>query len=978
MLKTPDTLVAERMLIETEQLLAPTPHSRPPETQRRNWEYMESALAQYLIRHPKRDTIESIIGGLRRASPLSKSVGALAEACQYAIRLNVDPINILLGAHALALSGGLERIRTKTDFILIAVGIAQAQRLPGPETQARAITALASTVADFLKYNPAAICLELLIEHTVVQCAVHRRSDPSFGLVLARIQDSHEIVPDSAARGLASALFCGRILTPEVAARTLNHWCAACQPSESRYLHAGEQSPLKNDPNIILWRNLAASVLGTLLPLPSACNAFPIIAEIYYSLSDPSTAFKLLLLSNLLSRRPSSTSPTSPILLHVAELLHALPISSIDGELLESLAVLCFPMRTGLSVQLIHPEIHHRRPPPLTLLLNRISQQSDQSQAEQSQTMLPHLPMPAEELDAVIRARAEIGLTTSWQIAAIITPRAAIEYRRSRSAALRNYPLYQRAALFCMPRIASYSASQRNRYNELLQRSDPLLAVEAAEIAALFHAGINQTIAKAPQSEHARAFYILMRQLEGIPFPEYANLREVQIPDEVRARVSVVRRLVDKFQGFGSAALHARRLPDRAPALLTRFAHAVGTVKYVNARDVGKFPGRGLVLSDVDPKKVLASSDSPLSMYDHQWPWLTDAIRRCDRSTFLFTRGMQAVICGSKRFLIPIPGRNHSVHYTLVVFNDHFLNPGSDVAIAVPTLLLKNKLGQTLIGYNDYVGPSTELPDINNLRLTPSGLREQSAAMGLPVIEVGAPNVAVRGFTGELPLDTVDHFAAATEQLSGAELNKAQEYLHHFRAWQSFQLFHSIGGFGEIQRMAQEVAPSIARTPYYRELSEYEEATRTLVRESLNLMNLLRLIEARYYKGYLDPVSGEFSDEQSDGDADLNIAGTLMLKEAKIRHQLIADGSLSRENAGVLALVNALSESEVPEHPAFFLDPVTLEGYVAPNIKLQFSPDIDDMDDFITWATRVMPIMRPSELIPLFLHRDTYPHLIKE
>lgn len=220
----------------------------------------------------------------------------------------------------------------------------------------------------------------------------------------------------------------------------------------------------------------------------------------------------------------------------------------------------------------------------------------------------------------------------------------------------------------------------------------------------------------------------------------------------------ILRDAYDMHEGFGSLTFESRRSFDRESCLMARFGNDVGKSEYVYAEDINKFPGRGIILSSVDPRRIFASdkqnSENPFQIWTDSLkikPYLFEDLSSAE---FLFTRGLIAVLCPeNNRYAID------GVNYSYVVLNNHFLTSGTDVAFLVPTQVLKEKLSGTTISFEDgSTAKKANTKDVNNEKMAISELIKGSLDLGLDVLNVGWASNLGGGLCNAYPPKSSPHF----------------------------------------------------------------------------------------------------------------------------------------------------------------------------------------------------------------------------
>lgn len=484
--------------------------------------------------------------------------------------------------------------------------------------------------------------------------------------------------------------------------------------------------------------------------------------------------------------------------------------------------------------------------------------------------------------------------------------------------------------------------------------------------------------------------------------PSIYEQRGADLPAE---KVHLLGKSIDLFNGFGALAIAGRRPPSKAPSLLARFGNDVATVHYLNAADLGAFPGRGVLISNprldrifVPDEKANPAAPPTFRAYEEAWPGLAGQLRDFPRASFLLARGMIAVSCAATEgYLVPdIRDPFRKIRYSLVIYNDHFHNPGCLVCQLVPTIVLEEKLARTLVSYDDFLGVSRAHADINLQALDSLGLQQAAARHDAEIFEVGRGTVLLRGYEN----NPLSHFSREFEEVENrfrfkldeirntpANARAADGYFDPaFPSYRETQMLYMTAAEREeielLHGRMRELQSSIA-------LVEGADAARDrmigkVILRHQNLLDLLKISLSLWHKGQTQgaPVEGfplpaaplarsEEPTTRTDGrpsgdralfsfsaqDAGFNHNALRMLAEAYDWHSA-ADGKKGRGFFPVLAIAPTLKYGVTPQSP-FYLDTFDMSGTIHGK-SFQLPKDIKTLtlDDAAFWFGSVMPLVK--------------------
>lgn len=213
--------------------------------------------------------------------------------------------------------------------------------------------------------------------------------------------------------------------------------------------------------------------------------------------------------------------------------------------------------------------------------------------------------------------------------------------------------------------------------------------------------------------------------------------------------------------GFSPLMYEFRRNPEKMAPLLARFGADIGNgAHYINSLDPNSMPGRGFQISGINREKTFIKDDStldPYQVYKEAWQYLAKDFDSIEDTKFTFLRGAIAVSAPEdKSHLIQVDENGRKVHYSYVIFNDHFSgkdskHAGTERVYLVPTEVLNRKLEGTLINYNDFTGYNKNIKDVNDSDFTLEGLQKEAAKINAPVLDLGSGTVFSGGLCNAFP-----------------------------------------------------------------------------------------------------------------------------------------------------------------------------------------------------------------------------------
>ncbi len=456
-------------------------------------------------------------------------------------------------------------------------------------------------------------------------------------------------------------------------------------------------------------------------------------------------------------------------------------------------------------------------------------------------------------------------------------------------------------------------------------------------------------------------------------------------------------RVSDVHHGFGVHAIPSRRTPDGEAPLLVRFGLGHGDVSMLNTNDNMRFPGKGFALSKLEPELLFPArpvdfkpGEDPFALYKGAWPSLGRSIDHLRQAQFIFSRGMM-VIAGVDPERYTITRHGARLQYSLVVFNAHFENPFNEVALLVPTELLRDFFKGLLSSANDYRGFNSQRP--NALERIPNPrIFQRHPTLGRYVINVGLPESVMLGVTDSLSnehhgwlkyrrdameyerrLRAVDRGFAARALGHGGHPSffsptnsrgAAQQLFNYTSADGAPELPRQNDLFSEEAQLIRERGGLIARFEQLDSLNDpLERNTWQCVNRLMELYDVFRVGFAYYTRGMTTPRSEtppeELERELGDADAaGFNPGGDLMLNELYRGHALHGFGGVNRERFPILLDADALFSSRF-RHSSVMIDSFDMRGFVNDR-PVQFSPGEITPEDIGAWQAGVLPHVRDT------------------
>jgi len=484
--------------------------------------------------------------------------------------------------------------------------------------------------------------------------------------------------------------------------------------------------------------------------------------------------------------------------------------------------------------------------------------------------------------------------------------------------------------------------------------------------------------------EQAGPYDLFRRLLRDSPKlnQNFEETSEQSFVAPVQQRFDLWKRVLDVYFGYGALLYEAKRPPSREPALLTRFGSELGEVRYVNASNPNSFPGKGVAIGGLNLSRIFAPvpdrPKDPYGLYREAWPGLADEFEDLPKAEFIFARGMILISCADEeKYGVD---HNHTsgtkrVQYSLAIFNSHFGDPDSLVAVLLPTRTAARLFARSLEPFEDFRGFNTERPDLSVVTPSPMTLLE---AAGSSAIQIGNPLLLSSSAGQEGFLTDWSKYYNAVE-----DHNRA------IKAWDN--LFRNSYLQGEERQFLGEYLGIPVTASYKVEMrlhdraaslelqkedleDDYQDQDQKLEIASrlLNLFDLFRISQAYWHRGHtlpsqnaeeidfelIDQESIALAGDESDGadqDQDLyiNPFSLRALRAAFEFHSARSEGVDDPASFPILCSCNALSYMGAPDGE-LMLDTFSMQlSYRGKSIQL--GPDELSMEDEIFWATEVMP-----------------------
>lgn len=432
------------------------------------------------------------------------------------------------------------------------------------------------------------------------------------------------------------------------------------------------------------------------------------------------------------------------------------------------------------------------------------------------------------------------------------------------------------------------------------------------------------------------------------------NAVEALIPPAQRA-YAAWRRLADVAHGYGALLVAARKTPDGESPSLMRFGEDLGTVRFINARGVETFPGRGFGISGLDTERIFSPDRSGRSLqggqfhlYKRAWPGYASEIDDLANTDFVFTRGMLIISCRNLAgYNLDLNGPSEP--HSLVILNAHFSNPDVELGYLVKTNALRRLVAPAAVGTNDYRGFDPLKPDLNQTIATVKQLRELLTAKGA-LVDVGSPLKIAHGVVGDEHADWRDYRRRVAEHNE-----KTKDFDERFRKGRE-----RLAPFSE-ERELHVAAENLNQEAERLTRAKFDEQKPwDLVHRYLNLFDLFRISHSYWNRGFTAPRVDDREQETEllldENDAELNPQGSRMLAELYRWHSQREMGVTDRSKFYVAVVPEALSSSATPPTDVW-IDSFDMTVHIGEQV-VQLTQGAMTIEDQIFWQTQILPRAR--------------------
>jgi hypothetical protein len=404
----------------------------------------------------------------------------------------------------------------------------------------------------------------------------------------------------------------------------------------------------------------------------------------------------------------------------------------------------------------------------------------------------------------------------------------------------------------------------------------------------------------------------------------------------------IYRGCFDMHYGFGHSTFECKTPPGALDWMLIRFGFDIGVrVDRLHSHSSDLYPGPGCIISGMKLDRVFAKNpytpEDPYYLFKKSWSWAAQEFEDLELTRFLFSRAVRGVV-GPNLPQYHLDG----VHYSLVVWNDHFLNPNLDAAALVPTKVLMaalrgkhseiRALGQTpALGHGE---------SVHDDALTLSELATACEAQGLNLLNLGwASNLG--GLCNAYPPLSAPYFEWERKLVAHSKDRAGHVHKAH------------ISGH-DVWKMNEETERLLIP------LRETHDHVHKVSSAYLNLNDLFRLSLAMWHKGLtVTEELGEMAEPEftQDNDPQLSAQELRMLHEAYRWHQLHERGVTEKDAFPVLCIAPTLDNWSRVYTP-FMLDTFDMSMRVANEEHIQLPRETGGHGAFeaTVWSKLVKPL----------------------
>jgi len=469
--------------------------------------------------------------------------------------------------------------------------------------------------------------------------------------------------------------------------------------------------------------------------------------------------------------------------------------------------------------------------------------------------------------------------------------------------------------------------------------------------------------------------------------PSTSEAQKEQLPGSLEFARREIERVMDVYFGFGGLLFETKRSPSGDPSLLSRFALQHGKLHYLNALDPNSFPGRGVVLSQLDTASLFPlradGQDTSFSIYRSAWPRYAEEISELQHAEFFFARGMVFISVARESRYSLREGKD-SEQYGLAVFNSHFGDPDSYFAALVPTRYLARILKGTLIGGEDFTGVSPTRVDAGDNFISPKFICDLPGAMSItnPDSLLFSNLPGAKETSSDSPFARLRHHDRMIRLWdrwfhSGSNISKEDADL--LSEYTSFEIKPGANPTGHL---AVKVEYALQQRSYsleeeLKEVGAVEFQRLAIVRRLVNVFDLFKIGLSYWHRGYTLPkmegpkrnleetaqveeLETELADES---ELIVNPDSLRMLRAAREFHQARETTNLRSpmedpKQFPILASCSAIELGSAP-NGFFFLDTFSLRGRIGGK-PFQLNEEPENVEDDSFWISEVLTGLRDS------------------
>jgi len=258
--------------------------------------------------------------------------------------------------------------------------------------------------------------------------------------------------------------------------------------------------------------------------------------------------------------------------------------------------------------------------------------------------------------------------------------------------------------------------------------------------------------------------------------------------------MQVVDRALRDNKGLGGMAFDTRGLPrtrrfEPIPPMLVRFGLDSAEATYiVNSKDNSRFPGKGFYIRGIDPHKVFRADPKwkELGKSSPHWKWLEGGglfgssyfhrfnMEDFSKIDFLDLRGVEVAIPpADRRYMLD------GVPYSYLFYNRHFA-PYPQAALGVPSVVIHELLGNSLIDANDFRGFDPSRTDISKADFSYKGLLAACERRGLNLLDLTYGSVMGGGLCNVYLPQALPHYAWQQSAVASPDWTDSWGHIHKY------------------------------------------------------------------------------------------------------------------------------------------------------------------------------------------------------